>query len=499
MTKNALSVKIAALFLASAAAACFAASCSDAGGDAAAPQTEAVKEETAVTEEETQVTEMKDGLPDDLDFGGVTLTLPYEDNGLKAKQDLFGESSGDIVSDAVYKRTLSVEERLNIRFEWIKDDSDEKVMSKNLEKIITAGQDDYDMVIFQLRSAYPMILKGLFRDLAGSDYIDIERPWWYKDLMDQCTIDSSRMFFVMGDMTLTPLKGASSVFYSKPLFENYYGDSAVLYQTVLDGKWTHDVLAQYCRGAYSDLDGDGSANQNDQYGFVWPLWGVPNYLSMSNGLSYQKRGDDGLPVLDLNNDMSVLWMEKLSMLLYTDNMSYMVDYGTTPEWFKNGRVLFHIGTLMETDDFRDLGYEYGLLPHPKLTEELNYTGGARVTNGAVGVIPVSSKDDAVPVCAAAMEALASESCRSVVQVWYESALKVKYVSSNADAQMIDVIRSAINVPIIYATDKAYGLGSTFTYVLDSAKGNFASYWAKNEKSINSKWDDMIESYLSVGR
>ncbi len=51
-------------------------------------------------------------------------------------------------------------------------------------------------------------------------------------------MDNSKRYFLTGDICLTTLFGASTVFFNKEMYTDYFGSLDDLYQKVLDGGWT---------------------------------------------------------------------------------------------------------------------------------------------------------------------------------------------------------------------------------------------------------------------
>ena len=498
--KKILSAVMAAALLASVITACGEAADTPASQGTSADGGAGDTNLTAAEETEPSRENTPDNLPDDLDFGGATVNIIYMGSEDSTHYDALGEASGDIVYDAVYNRNISVEERLNVKLNWIAGSGDWDGYPSDIKKAMTAGVSDYDIVMMENSRLFEQSLSGYWRDLIDAEYLDYDQPWWYSAMMSDGAIDNNHRYFITGDVGLTTLQGASAIYFNKGMFENYFGDYNALYTTVTDGKWTHDVLAEYCRAVYSDLDGSTTVNAADQFGFAYPQWGVPNYLSMSTGLSFITRDADGLPVLDMNNELSIKWAETLANLLYADNMAWDTTGGDDQHtMFKKNQTLFDIGMLSTANGLRDLTFEYGLIPHPKLTESLDYMSGAGVVNGEGAAIPVSALTDNFERSCAVLEALCAESYRTVAPTWYETALKIKYVATDTDAQMVDLIYSRITGPFIMMADKAIGIGSIFTNVCygNGGKADFASYWGKNEKSITKKWDKMIANYQEI--
>jgi len=218
---------------------------------------------------------------------------------------------------------------------------------------------------------------------------------------------------------------------------------------------------------------------------------------MSTGLAYSTRDENGLPVLDLYTEQAILWGETLYKLLYTDNISVLGDKNAS---FLDGKNLFNVGMLGSANTLRTASFEYGILPYPKLTENLDYMSGAATVNGNALVVPISAPSGKFDATCAAVEALSFDAYKNVVPAWYETALKIKYLDTEIDAAMVDIIYERITSPFIMMADKEIGIGSVFTHAVYGAKssGTFASYYEKNENSMRSKWDKMIERYLGLG-
>jgi hypothetical protein len=268
---------------------------------------------------------------------------------------------------------------------------------------------------------------------------------------------------------------------------------------VLDGKWTADVMMDLCRRIYSDVNGSGAADEDDIFGFRYTHWGVPNYLSMSTGLTYTTRGSDGYPVLDLYTEDAIKWADTLYNMLYLDNMSIECKNTDMDTAFHNNLSLFYVGMFGDASKNRDCEFSYGVIPHPKLKESLPYLCAAGTVNGEGAAIPVSAPEKKIEASCALLEALCAESYRKVVPAWYDTALKVKYIDAEIDADMIDLIYSHVGTSFIMMADKTLGIGSIFTNTVYGAKseGTFASYYAKNETALNTKWENMIEKYKTA--
>jgi len=477
------------------------ASCGNgAAEDSAASESTVPAESIETAETEITRENMPDTLPGDLDFNGTDINVYYFGQTVAARYDGPAELTGDTLTDALYNRNLTVEERLNVKFNWVKGSEDYNGFPAEVATFIQAGASDYDFIIEENQSMFQQAIMGYFYDLMNMPYIDLDQPWWYNDLMEESSLDNSRRYFLSGDICLSTLAKASATYFNKEIFHDYFGDVNVIYEQVLDGKWTHELMMEYSRNVATDLNGDGNYDNNDILGFGYQQWGVPNYLSMSTGIEYSIRDSDGFPVLNLHSEQVLEWADTLYRMMYTDNMSFDESNGNYMDTFKNAHYLFHLARLDTAFDLRDTVFEYGILPYPKLSEELEYTSAAGTANGDGVAIPVTADPNKIDATLASIEALCAEGYRRVAPAWFESAMKFRYSDEPIDAQMLDLIHETIRSPFIMMASKAIGgVGSIFTTAIygTSSEGTFASYWKKNEKMYTTALEDTIAAYLEL--
>jgi hypothetical protein len=483
-------------------ASCFSlAGCSETGtqNDPANPAgTNSSDNPTADEPEETEITRANypDTLSPDLDFAGTTLNILTFGLENCQKYDALGELNGDVVLDAVYNRNITVEDRLNVKFNFIAGSADWGGFPGEVSQFLQAGTDDYDLIMEESSQLFSQSIQGYYYDWLTLDNVNLEQPWWYRDMMAESQFDNTKRYFLNGDICLTVFFGASAMYYNKPLFIDYFGDPNQLYDAVLDGTWTYDKFADYCRGVYTDVNGNGSADDADIMGFRFEQWGIPNYMSMSTGLTYVLRDEEGFPILDIYTEDGIKWGETLYKLLYTDKISMQ---GSKQDTFIAGTSLFFPGMFDTAMVLRDVDFEYGIVPYPKLDESLDYLCGAATANGCGVAIPVSANPAKISATTAAVEALCAEAYRKVVPAWYDTALKIKYSDATIDAQMVDIIYDHINSPFIMMADKALNTGSIYTNAVygSNNEGAFASWWAKNEKLLVKKLEKAIDSYKNL--
>lgn len=457
----------------------------------------AVSGETTAAETEDSI---KDNLPA-LDFGGDTVSIlhfGYEQIGDTSNWD----RDGDVVADAVTARDLATQERLNIEIAYEAGSDDWSAYPNEVQKMVKSGDCPYDLIFLESSQCFRLSLDGYFRNLIGLSHVDIEQPWWYKDFMDNSSITTDKRYMLTGAFSVSTLEGASCTVFNKKLYNTYFETYTELYDMVEDNKWTYDKLIALSRDVYQDLNGNGTADEGDLYGLFNRGIKTVNYVSMSTGLTYLERDSDGLPVLDIFNENSVRWVEKLYSIMKEHNISYADDSIDGIEHFANGKALFFLGALSEytSNNIRAMEDPHGILPMPVLDEGMKYMSAAATVNGQSAVIPVTTAENRLELCGAVMESLSIEAYRTVIPAWYQVALKSKHADDPRDADMIDIIYNTIDTSFIMLADKLLGTGSFFWTMLGSSKktpNDFASFYEKEAKSLDKKWASMLDSYAEL--
>lgn len=475
-------------------------SCGDSSNDSnqadTSPTSQSKSTDTAVTDA------IKDNLPE-LNYGGDTIKIYNFGFEPAVRRDASGgENSGDVVDDAVHARNLAVEERLGVSLSFTAGSDSWETYPNEVSKMIKAADCPYDLIFMESSQCFRLMLDGNFRELSALPYIDLEQPWWYKAFMDGSAISTDKRYLLTGAFSITTLEFASATIFNKKIYNNLFEDYNELYTLVDEHKWTYDKMIEYCVDAYQDINGNGVADDADQYGLFNRGQQTVNYVSMSTGLTYLKRDSNNLPQLDIYNDDSVRWVEKLYRILKEDNISYRSENINGVEHFASGRALFFLGQLTEYVDpiVRNMEDPYGVLPMPILDEGMEYRSAAGTVNGESAVIPVTTPEERLDPCAAVLESLSIEAYRTVLPAWYEVALKSKYSDTARDSEMIDVIYNTIDTSFIMIADKLLGSGSFFWNMLGDGKrtpGEFASYYETQSKNLQKKWDKMISDFQAL--
>lgn len=477
------------------------ASCADqkTSGDVKSTEAETAAETTA----ETEAVDPFEGF----DYGGEEIRIlcsmnDYDGWGSSGKMIVNEEEqTGDVVQDAVYQRNKYVEDLLNVKFVFTENTEDYTKIPKTISTMVMAGDDSYDLIIHDLFPLATLSVQGNFLNAQDGKYFDFTQDYWYSDYMADVSFNKDVYYLLAGDYFIDILRSAHALYFNKELFNSLFESSDELYQHVLDGTWTQDVFLSYVTDTYSDLNGDGKKDANDQYGYdCIGTWGSAIPWIISSDLSFITYDSDGKPTLGLNNEKSITLLQKLNDIFYSTGSFVHTDVQVNTDAFMSGKALFGgYQRVASLEVFRDMKTEIGILPYPKFDESQEKYITSSHDTANVGVIPMTcSKLETV---SAVLEVLNRETNKTVMPAYYETALKVKYTRDDTSAQMLDIIRDGIscafpvafgnycaNLPLYYA----------FSVPLGQKKTDFASNYTKYEKKAQSALDELYDSFVSIG-
>lgn len=457
-------------------------------------------EETTVIDAETSRSQVKDNLPDNLDFSGTVIRILSRNNGTSLGMEITApENTGDVVIDAIYNRQLKVEERLNIKIEPLYVNQDihggDQINGK-IRSAVLAGSDDYDIAANHMSQFTPLILEGMFFNLNNLDYLDFEQPWWSASFKEKITVDG-KLYFAVGDIALTMIKAMYTQFINLDLFENVFPDEDI-YEVVLSGNWTLDKMIDYCKSMYSDLNGDGTVDINDQFGYNVNNGGhhCDAWMGATNVLIIDSSGE--IPEFILDNPRTYEFVDTYRRLLFNDNCSFLTTLSDSEYYkpFKENRALFTAMMLSNVEHLRDMDPDYGMIPMAKLNDaQEEYTGWTHNGFSAFAVIQTCAYPD---TAAAVLEAMCVESYRNVTEAFFDIALKLKYARDNVSAQMLDIVRDSIvfDFGMVYS-QSLESVMQLFREVAKPAEFNTASKIASKLSVSQTKLDTLLLKYSEL--
>lgn len=466
------------------------------GGDG-----EKANDDTTISDDTTtagQETTVQDSLPSDLNYGGETFTMLV--NGSVGAPEFFvDEQNGDVVNDAIYDRNARVSERLNVNFKFIEEPgafNERKTFAQRVSQSVLANDSTYDAVAGYSMAIASLAADNMLIDLNSTEYIDLAKPWWSQNLMSQSSVNG-KLYFASGDISTTLTYMMYAMYFNKNIMAANNIEEP--YDLVLDGKWTLDKLLELSTGVYQDLNGDGQKSVDDD------LFGLETYAVYvdpyfySCGLRTTELDADGVPQIStlFGIEQTQALIEKLVNAFFATNDCVISGYDSKElyKYFEQNRFMFSAREVQYgVTNLRNADFEYGILPMPKWDEAQEDYYTIASFPYSLYCIPLDAKDS--DMSSAVLEALASESSKLITPAVFEVALKVKYSSDDKMAQMYDIIRASMTYDFGRVfTDNLDSL--TYSMFRDSVVGentNWASTYAKKEKTLQSKMDKLLEKF-----
>ncbi len=479
--KRSISLILALLMLLSAAA------CSAPDDAGSADETNA-----AATTPETAPVDPREAISDGLEgvtYDGSTFTL-YCREGSFGENYFVEEETGDVVDDAVYKRNLTVEERMKVEIVPSYRTEDRGTNLTFLDQTIRSGDSTCS-----LYEGDAMIL-----DAMGQNYgynwldfgIDFDKPWWSQASVE-CQNIGGKLEFVTSDYDLTVYKGLCVVFFNKKLVaDNNLGD---MYELVREGKWTLDKVAEFSANIKDDLNGDSKFDENDLYGLISGNGNMIDNFVVSSDIKMIINDEEGYPKFNYNTEKAVAMCEKVFNLSQADGV-YMIDESKTSDtlepMFMNNKALFFTTLLNSATAFRDMDTDFGIIPYPKYDEaQEDYKTFSKAGFAAL-IIPSCTADP--QMSADVTTVLSAESYKKVVPAYYDITLKTKTSRDNDSEEMLDIIREGFDYDLgmVLLDNTGYIMTMLRGYVA-SGKFTFASDIAKKEKQVQKLLDKLSDN------
>ena len=430
---------------------------------------------------------LKDRIPGDINYGGEVVNVLYWSNAKNVEYT--AEDDGDSVNASIYYRNLAVEDRIGVTFNWVgeKGDYSQRKEFNNLIASDLSGDCLYDIVSAYSTTIAMAATYGYAVDLMDhADKLSLDMPWWGADLTDMATING-KLYFATGDISTNYLLRMYGTFFNKELIANYSLENP--YDLVDNGEWTIDKFIALA----SAMQGAATASGDKIYGLVHDAITVEALFYGSN-LSFVDKDSNDMPKLSdtWKGDTAQTLVQKVSDYCKTD--SVLNDSKNDEATFVSGSSLFIIYALDYAMNYLPgSGVDFGIVPIPKYDKD--QPDYSTTLNYKYSLYMISKGSDIPEVAAYALEALASESYRSVTPNLYEVAMKIRYTTDSTSQRMIDHIRDGVS----------FEVGRTFTHIFDyetyrairkALAGTAVEGWSSTSASLEPVFSGLLDSLIN---
>lgn len=450
-------------------------------------ENDTIPDTTAVNE--TTKEELRDNLPES-DLAGYNFRiLAFNEENIKT---IFtDEMDGNLVNDAIFEKIKAVEDRFNVVIKLAEGTvttatSDETVIVK---KEVLANSDSFDIVQGHDVSMANMSLEGYFIDSRTIPYLDFDQPWWPAETLDSMTV-AGQMYLMSNNISYFNLASTRVMFFNKSIFNDM--NIIYPYDDVYNEKWTLDLMTEYSKQAYQDINGSSTADIDDCFGFISPKY-YYCWLEPFQVEPYVKDTDGNL-YYEFNLEKIQTIVDKFYGLLFVESGYQAKDGVELNKIFTDGRSMFvytTLGTAVSTYSYSDV--IYGILPMPLLDESQDtYYGGSTDRQIAVPITITDLERTGIVV-----EALNFEGYKRVFPAYYEIALKSRYADQSDDANMIDIVHDNVIISFTYLFGNYASAYNNLFETLFNAKTpstDVASYAAKNEKVQIKRVETIMKFY-----
>lgn len=440
---------------------------------------------------------------DTLNYNDQTFTIRMSNSEISSHTMMVGpeEAKGDEIDIATYNRNVAVEERLGVKFAYEYTDNSWDSVASSARQYVMSGDDTFDLIVDDQIGLSTVAAEGLFVNALDCKYFDFNTDCWWYDYMKEISVGNDEIYLLVGDYFINVLDRAFVIYTNMDILNDAVGmTKEALYTTALDGNWTYDKFNELITASYSDANGNTARDKDDRYGLlIGSKKGSMISFVYSSDVQFITRDENGYPELSMNGDRAQQLYEKL--LTFTTNPGTWFTNvssvtGEQINQFINGGSLFVVDSCFaDFNKLRDMKYDVGLMPYPKVDEAQETYNTTVWDVSEVGAIPTTAKDP--DMSSAVVQALCEASKEMLIPAYYETALKVKYTRDDITAQVIDLIYNNINgsFPLVYNNNSANNIFlRTFINPLQSGAKGIASAYAELESGAIVQLQDLVEMY-----
>ncbi len=447
------------------------------------------------------------GVPEGVRFDGKEVTIWYTTKCVagESKFDLNPEDTSSNVNFQMVSTTAATQDRLGVKINYFDSGILTSDVGTTVRSNVMTGEDAFDIYQVVEWCSVELAAEGIYLNLKNMPYLSFDADWWDHEYMKEMTV-GDKIYLLVGDVGVDRTRNLSCFFYNKDRYNELYRTPDGLYDVVRNNEWTMDRMIEMCRDAYVDVNVNNSVDmEEDSLGMILNKDNVLDGFFYGAGLKVTTRNADGIPEIDgMVNAQSVDLCEKvLNMVsgqadgIYTIPTAY--DHEATAErleYFGRGKTLFLPGFMYHGEALSHMGAEYGVIPYPLANEEQeNYHS---IVHNIISEIalPLTCKDS--ELACAVLEELAFRGNKSVLPVYYEETLKLRYGHDADTSEMIDIIRDGCVTDMALIYHETFNkLGIVLRMMAQEGKNNLSSVYAERSNGAKIMLQKLIDNYNKV--
>lgn len=462
---------------------------------------------TTADSEQLETNNDRDDLGE-VDLGGRDIVVVSRVESVNQSEVYVEEMDSDPINDAVYNRNLALEERLKCNIEVVQYLPEPGSVAGEavdaVSNMVIAGGTDYNIVANCSYTSMTLALQGRMTDLRNTSYIDFDKNYWSQGFNDALSYKNSQ-FFVTGPMSLSYYRYMFVTMFNKRLMEDE-GMGDALYEVVENGEWTIDYMTSIAERFYQDLNGSGSHDSADLYGFcarIGPTSSMMDGFWEGSEICVLKKDEDNTYIYEIDQErLSDSLDAVLALLNSSGSFTATTNAGDGDVLTKfaqdEAAMITYRLIAVEDPTIRNMSNDYGILPVPKLTASQEYKTHVQVEVILYGV--PSTCYDQIDDLGIFLEAYASESYNRVKPAYYEVALTSKYCKDPQSVDMLDRIVNSVAIDPVNLYCVSFNFTSAnIRAIHESGTNTVGSMIRRNEKSVkksvsqlNKALDEVLE-------
>lgn len=437
------------------------------------------------------------GLPSGLNFNKKELNIAITGD----KRDLYvaEEVTGSTFNDALYNRNKYVEELLNIKINTIGLNPDlggdvVAAVKKFQTELLAGNPANYHLFTPHLiAGGAPLITSGAIQPWNEVPHIDFEKPWWNANINKTMAING-QSYYAVNDYLIVAKSVTFIMLFNKALVGEYGLENP--YDLVNTGKWTVDKFAEQVKATTQDINGDGNMTEDDRYGLGYGTYGgqVLNFMYATGEYSVLPNSE-GVYEYNMGNTRIQTMLDKLVTLFKeVKTLDYKEARTTEVTKFSSGNMYMFAAVVEHLPLLTNSEVDYGILPYPKLDEaQSGYYTHTDAWGGAFCIASNWGKED-LEMVGAAVTALGAESYKSIVPIYVDNLLSVRYARDEESIKMLDLVFKGIIYDFGYIYDPwTVNCVWTFPSLLMAKSNSLASEVEKNKQKVETYFQKLYDT------
>lgn len=390
------------------------------------------------TEKPVESNDVLDQLPN-ADLGGRDFVMLTNTGWLEYENDY----NGDPINDTTFERYCYLNQRYNMNFTFSRREN----TYETLQNTQLSGDASFDIMYPHPDYLGQLMTNGLLNDMRTLDAINFSAEWYNASQLENYTANG-KTYLLAADTTIDST-AFNALVYNREQYAAL-GFTEDLYQTVYDGDWTMEKFRTMVTEATS------SSNRTDGNGYALCLSDkIVDRMSAAMGADILRKNAEGKYEMGFDNaKMTEICNQIYDLVFDTDGvihaLAYNADLATSSFFtaFTEGNSLFlthDVGSMYGL--LRDLEFDIGYLPLPKLTKTDDYRSFC--ASGMLGIPAIARNAQESGVI---MEALAGYSNLYLKPAFINTILLGRLSEDKADYDMLSYLHSTKYYDMGYAMD-----------------------------------------------